>query len=70
MPLSMSEAGKEVTIIRIGGKQELRMHLEDMGFVPGTPIALISVLNGSVIVNIKDTRVAISEEMAKHILVA
>ena len=70
MPLSMADPGKEVQIVRIGGKQELRIHLADMGFVPGAEITLVSVLNGNVIVNVKETRVAISEEMARHITVS
>ena len=54
---------------RVGGKEEVRRHLEDMGFVPGTNVTVISVNNGNVIVNVKEARVAISKEMANKIMI-
>ena len=57
------------SIKRVGGKEEVRRHLENMGFVPGTNVTVISVNNGNVIVNVKDARVAISKEMANKIMI-
>ena len=69
MPLTMASVGEVVSIIRIGGKEEVKRHLESMGFVPGTHITVISVNNGNVIVGIKESRVAIRKEMANKIMV-
>ena len=69
MPLTMASVGEVVSIIRIGGKEEVKRHLESMGFVPGTHITVISVNNGNVIVGIKESGVAISKEMANKIMV-
>ena len=57
------------SIKRVGGKEEVRRQLENMGFVPGTNVTVISVNNGNVIVNVKDARVAISKEMANKIMI-
>ena len=69
MPLTMARAGDVTSIKRVGGKDEVRRHLENMGFVPGTDIKVVSVNNGNVIVNVKEARVAISREMANKIMV-
>ena len=69
MPLTMAREGEVTSIKRVGGKEEVRRHLENMGFVPGTNVTVISVNNGNVIVNVKDARVAISKEMASKIMV-
>lgn len=69
MPLSMAKSGEVNQIKRIGGKEETRRFLESLGFVPGGEITVISKISGSVIVNIKESRVAISREMANKILV-
>lgn len=69
MPLTMAPNGEQVIIKRIGGKDENKRHLENLGFVVGSGIVVISRLNGNMIVNIKDTRVAISETMANRILI-
>lgn len=69
MPLSMAKSGEVNQIKRIGGKEETRRFLESLGFVPGGGITVISKISGSVIVNIKESRVAISREMASKILV-
>ena len=69
MPLTMARAGEVTSIRRVGGKEEVRRHLENMGFVPGTNVTVISVNNGNVIVNVKDARVAISKEMANKIMI-
>ncbi len=69
MPLSLADAGEENTIKRIGGSPEVRKHLENLGFVVGGSVKVITTLAGNVIVNVKETRVAISEEMARKIMV-
>jgi ferrous iron transport protein A len=69
LPISLSEPGKSVTIQRIGGTAEVRRHLETLGFTVGETVSLVSVLNGSVIVKVKESRVAIGEELARKIMV-
>ena len=69
MPLTMAREGEVTSIKRVGGKEEVRRHLENMGFVPGTDVTVVSVNNGNVIVNVKEARVAISKEMANKILI-
>ncbi|MBS6953935.1 MAG: ferrous iron transport protein A [Clostridium sp.] len=69
MPLTMARAGEVTSIRRVGGKEEVRRHLENMGFVPGTNVTVVSVNNGNVIVNVKEARVAISREMANKIMI-
>ena len=69
MPLSLANVGEENIIKRIGGKPEIKKHLENLGFVVGGTVTIVSALGGNVIVNVKETRVAISEEMAKKIII-
>ena len=69
MPLTMAREGEVTSIKRVGGKDEVRRHLENMGFGPGTDVTVVSVNNGNVIVNVKEARVAISREMANKILI-
>ena len=69
MPLSMVCDGEEFLIKKINGKEEVRRFLENLGFVAGTQITLVSTICGNVIVQIKDSRVAISKEMAQKIIV-
>ena len=69
MPLTYANTGEENTILRVGGKAEVRAHLENLGFVPGSPVTVISTIAGNLIVNVKETRVAISREMAAKIFV-
>ena len=69
MPLTMAREGEVTSIKRVGGKDEVRRHLENMGFVPGTDVTVVSVNNGNVIVNVKEARVAISKEMANKIMI-
>lgn len=69
LPLSLAETGTENTIRKIGGSPEVKKHLEDLGFTVGESVKLISSLNGSVIVNVRGSRVAIGEDMAKRIMV-
>lgn len=69
MPLTMAKAGEINVIKRVGGKEETRKFLESLGFLTGSPVTVISEISGNVIVNIKDSRVAINKEMANKIMV-
>lgn len=69
MPLTMAKAGEENTIVKIGGKEEVRRFLESLGFVTGSIVSVVSEVNGNVIVNVKGSRVAISKEMANKIMI-
>lgn len=69
MPLCFSDIGKEYTIKKIGGGVEARRHLENLGFVVGGNIAVVNSLGGNIIVNVKESRVAISKETALKIMV-
>ena len=69
MPLTLANVGEELTIQKIGGKPDGKKHLENLGVVVGSTAKLITALNGNVIVQVKETRVAISEEMARKIMV-
>ena len=69
MPLSYANPGENITIKKVGGSPEVKKHLENLGFVVGGDASVISTLNGNVIVKVKETRVAISDEMARKIMV-
>ena len=69
MPLALAEVGEENTIKKVGGSPEVKKHLENLGFVVGGSVTIINTLGGNVIVNVKESRVAISEEMARKIMV-
>ncbi|HJB60575.1 MAG TPA: ferrous iron transport protein A [Candidatus Ruminococcus gallistercoris] len=69
MPLALANTGEENTIKKIGGSPEVKKHLENLGFVVGGSVTVITALGGNVIVNVKDARVAISEEMARKIMI-
>ena len=69
MPLTLAEAGEENIIRKIGGKQEVKAHLENLGFVVGGTVKVVNAIGGNVIVNVKDSRVAVSKEMAQKIMV-
>ena len=69
MPLTMATIGEVNTIRRVGGNEETKRFLENLGFVVGAEITVVSAIGGNVIVNIKDSRVAINQDMARHIMV-
>ncbi|MEA4845741.1 MAG: FeoA family protein [Clostridiaceae bacterium] len=69
MPLIMAKVGEENSIKKVGGKEETRQFLANLGFVPGTRVTIITEISGNVIVSIKESRVAISREMAAKIMV-
>lgn len=69
MPLVLAPVGEEQIIKKIGGKQEIRLHLENLGFVVGGAVRVVSENAGNIIVNVKETRIAISKEMAQKIMI-
>ncbi len=69
MPLSMVNMGEPMQIKRVGGKEEVRRFLENLGFVAGGVVTVVSDIGGNVIVNVRDSRIAIGKDMAKKIIV-
>ena len=69
MPLTMASIGETNTIRKVGGNEETKRFLENLGFIAGAEITVVSAIGGNVIVNIKDSRVAINQDMARHIMV-
>ena len=69
MPLSMVKPGETNTIKKFGGKEETRKFLENLGFVTGGKVTVVSEIEGNLIVNVKDSRVAIGKDMANRIMV-
>ena len=69
MPLTMAKTGENNLIKKVGGKEEVRRFLENLGFVVGSPVMVVSQIQGNVIVNVKESRVAISREMANKIMI-
>lgn len=69
MPLSMVDIGEKKQVIKVTGKDKTRKFLENLGFVEGTSVIVISEIAGNIIVNVKDTRVAIDKSMASRIMV-
>lgn len=67
--MAMAEAGKELYIKKIGGREEVRQHLAQLGFVVGGMVKVISVIGGNIIVQVKESRIAVSREMAMKIIV-
>ncbi len=69
MPLALAQIGEENIIRKVGGKPEVKKHLENLGFVVGGNVTVITTLGGNIIVNVKESRVAISKEMAQKIMI-
>lgn len=69
MPLILAAVGEDNIIKKVGGSSEVKKHLEDLGFVVGANVKIISTIGGNLIVNVKESRVAISREMAGKIMV-
>lgn len=69
MPLTFAGVGESNIIRRVGGLPEVKRHLEDLGFVPGTDVTVINTHGGNLIVKVKESRIAISQEMAQKIMV-
>lgn len=69
MPLTLATVGEENVIKKVGGKPDVKAHLEDMGFVPGGRVTIVSTMGGNMIVNVKGARVAIGRDMAGKIMI-
>jgi len=69
MPLSMAGTGEANIIKKIGGKEDTRRFLENLGFVAGGVVTVVSVIRGNMIVNVKESRIAIDKNMANHIII-
>ena len=69
MPLTFAAVGEENTIVKIGGKPEVKKHLENLGFAVGGTVKVVSAMGGNLIVNVKEARVGISQEMAQKIMI-
>ncbi len=69
MPLVYAEAGQPQIIRKIGGSPEVRQHLEDLGFHVGGQVSVISTLGENLIIKVKESRVAVSDELAKKIMI-
>ena len=69
MPLTMARPGEINMIKKIGGKEETRKFLESLGFVAGGEVSIVSEIGGNMIVNVKDSRVAINKDMANRIMI-
>ena len=69
MPLSFAEIGKKQIIKKLGGSPDVKKHLEDLGFHVGGEISVVNTLGGNLIVNVKDSRVAVSKELANKIMI-
>lgn len=69
IPLTMADSGEELMIRKVGGSPDTRKFLESLGFVTGGTVTVINEIGGNVIVNVKESRVAVSKEMAMKIMV-
>ncbi|MGN1083326.1 MAG: ferrous iron transport protein A [Candidatus Avispirillum sp.] len=69
MPLTLAKVGEVNIIKKIGGKQEVRTHLENLGFVAGGRVSIVNTIGGNVIVNVKESRIAVSKEMAQKVMI-
>ncbi len=69
MPLTFAAIGEKNIIKKVGGNPQVKKHLENLGFVAGGDVTVVTALGGSMIVNVKESRVAISKEMAQKIMV-
>ena len=69
MPLTFANVGEEKTIRKVGGQPDVKKHLEDLGFVAGSHVTIVSELAGNIIVRVKDSRVAISRALAQKIMI-
>ena len=69
MPLTMVKAGEPNVIRKVGGKEETRRFLENLGFITGSIVTVVSEIGGNMIVNVKESRVAIGKDMSNKIMV-
>ena len=69
MPLTMAKAGETVTIGKITGKDEIRLHLAELGFVVGSQVVVVNEIAGNLILQVKDSRIALDKTMANRIMI-
>ena len=69
MPLTMAKAGDTVTIRKITGKDEVRLHLAELGFVVDSQVTIVNEIAGNLIVQVKESRLALDKTMANHIMI-
>ena len=69
MPLTMAKSGERVTVRKITGKDEIRQHLAELGFVVDSDITVVSEIAGNLIVQVKDSRIALDKSMANRIMI-
>lgn len=69
MPLSMAKAGETFTVLKITGKDEVRQHLAELGFVVDGKVTVVSELGGNLILQVKDSRIALDRDMANRIMI-
>ncbi len=69
MPLLLATPGQEVIVNKVGGKPDVRQHLNELGFTVGSPVTVVSSVNGNLIVKVKESRVALDKSLANKIMV-
>ena len=69
MPLTMTKTGETVTIRKITGKDEVRQHLAELGFVVDSDVTVVSEIAGNLILQVKDSRIALDKTMANRIMI-
>lgn len=69
MPIIVADAGEELIVKRVGGSPEVKLHLENLGIVPGGIVTLVNITDGNVILKVKESRIALNKEMAMKIMV-
>ena len=69
MPLTYATPGEESIVKKVGGNPDVKRHLENLGFTPGGSVTLISVIGGNVIVKVKESRIALNEDMARKVMI-
>ena len=69
MPITFADIGEEAIIKRIGGRAATKRHLENLGFVVGEQVTVLNAINGNLIIKVKESRIAISQEMAQKIMI-
>lgn len=69
MPLTFAQAGQVVEVLKVGGKESVKKHLGDLGFVEGAQVSVVSSHDGDMIINVKDSKLAITREMASRVMI-
>lgn len=69
MPIVVADSGEELIVRKVGGNPEVKLHLENLGIVPGGLVTLITVNDGNVILKVKESRIALNKDMAMKIMV-